>query len=229
MDKPKHRSYIHLVNEIANRTSNEEGLRRLYLDTCQFDSLDSGEIREDLFVGLDDLEELDIRTSDVDETMIAEGAFNGLGSLKMLKLTANNVAGLPEGLFRPTPALTSLRLQERSVRDFPEGLFAGLAELQRLEVQVSGARAFRPRLFAGLGKLESLEIRDMSLFGRGAIPEGVFDDLAGMRNFSLTGSGLEHAPTTLFAKGPSIKDFKKAFHIFGHPLPCHCRPIRATY
>ena len=192
---------MHLVDELANRTSNEEGLRRLYLDTCQFSSFDSGEIREDLFVGLDDLEELDIRTSDVDETVIAEGALNGLGSLKMLKLTANNVAGLPEGLFRPTPALTSLRLQERSVPDFPEGLFAGLAELQRLEVQVSGARAFRPRLFAGLGKLESLEIRDMSLFDeRGAIPEGVFDDLAGMRNFSLTGSGLEHGPTTLFAR-----------------------------
>ena len=157
-------------------------------------------MQDDLFVGLDDLEELDIRTSDVDETKIREGAFNGLGKLKQLKLTSNSIKGLPERLFWPTPGLTSLRLQEKSVPDFPEGLFEKQRDLQRLEIQVSNARKFRPRLFSNLGKLESLEIRDMSLFDQDSIPDGIFDDLVNMKNFTLTGNGLEHSATTLFSK-----------------------------
>ena len=61
--KPFDRSYVHLVDEIANRSSNDEGLRRLFLEYSQFDSFDYGELKDDLFVGLDYLEELDIRTS----------------------------------------------------------------------------------------------------------------------------------------------------------------------
>ena len=194
------RSYVHLVDEIVNKTSNDEGLRRLYLEYNKFDNFDSGEMQDDLFVGLDDLEELDIRTSDVDETVIKEGAFNGLENLKSLKLTSNSIKGLPEKLFWPTPRLTSLRLQEKSVPDFPEGLFEKQRDLQRLEIQVSNAQKFHPRLFANLGKLESLDIRDMSLFDENSIPDGIFDDLVNMKNFTLTGNGLEHSPTTLFSK-----------------------------
>ena len=197
--------YVHLVDKMVNGSSNDEGLRRLYLEYSQFygttgkPQYDYGELQDDLFVGLDDLEELDIRTTDVDETKIMEGALNGLGKLKMLKLTSNRIKGLPEKLFWPTPRLTSLRLQEKAVPDFPEGLFEKLGDLQRLEIQVSNARKFHPRLFANLGKLESLEIRDMSLFDEDSIPRGIFDDLVSMRNFTLTGNGLEHSPTTLFS------------------------------
>ena len=40
----------------------------------------------------------------------------------------------------------------------------------------------------------------MSLFDENSIPDGIFDDLVSMKNFTLTGNGLEHSPTTLFSK-----------------------------
>ena len=59
--------YVHLVDKMVNGSSNDEGLRRLYLEYSQFygttgkPQYDYGELQDDLFVGLDDLEELDIR------------------------------------------------------------------------------------------------------------------------------------------------------------------------
>lgn len=90
-------------------------------------------------------------------------AFDGLHSLRVLDLEANNLSAVPTAAFRHVPSLRSLTLKANPIRYLTDDCFSGLANVEALNVEGCRLRGVHPAAFRGLDRLTELNIADNQL------------------------------------------------------------------
>ncbi len=136
-------------------------------------------------------------------TELRVGDFDGLGSLDLLLLNDNELAGLPVDIFRGLSSLRSLQLDDNKLSDLPEGAFNGLSGLELLCLDGNRIRDLPEGVFAGLTILGSLELSGNSIV---SLPESVFSGLRLLRDLNLSDNALATLPEGIFSFLSSLDD-----------------------
>ena len=94
--------------------------------------------RPDLFLGLENLETLIIKRSEINQNKIklVEGVFNGLSNLKTLDLSLNNLENIDREVFIHTTMLTHLKIIGTKF-NLDENTFSHLKHLKMIEIDKS--------------------------------------------------------------------------------------------
>lgn len=108
---------------------------------------------------------------------LQKGDFSGLTSLKSLNLHGNSLGlqdPLPEELFRGLGSLRVLILSRNNLGTLPEGIFGGLSALLSLNLSGSALTELPRNIFNGLDSLEELHLQGNRM---SELPIGIFDDV----------------------------------------------------
>ena len=173
-------------------------------------SLDLGrnsisELQSGDFAGLTSLQYLDlsgrVHGDDVPGlTSLPENVFDGLTSLKTLRLGNTALTELPADIFAGLTSLEFLSLREnKDLTSLPENVFDGLTSLKTLDLNHIGLTSLPEDVFDGLTSLETLELTDnWHVPGLTSLPENVFDGLTSLETLNLGIVGLTSLPEDVF-------------------------------
>ena len=128
-------------------------------------------------------------------TSLSSGDFDGLSSLKILRLNDNDLSSLPEDVFDGLSSLETLYLQENDLSSLPEDVFDGLSSLKALRLNDNDLSSLPEDVFDGLSSLKALSLYDNDL---SSLPEDVFDGLSSLETLSLYDNDLSSLPEDVF-------------------------------
>jgi Leucine-rich repeat (LRR) protein len=169
----------------ACTTIHHEGMCREVLDLRgrKMAKIDKG-----MFTRLGSLEKILLADSHIEE--IEEGAFGGLGKLRVLDLSSNRLKKLKKGMFRGLSRLEYLNLNNNNIEEIEEGAFEGLGELRELNVDCNHINRIKKGCFEGANLLTVLYARNNKL---NAIEEGAFEGLVRLSIVNLKSNPLRSA------------------------------------
>lgn len=163
-------------------------------------SLQSGD-----FDGLSSLRSLDIsyvaRDAETDTRSLPEDIFDGLDSLEILNLNANELTSLPEDIFDGLSELTRLNLTSNDLTALPEDIFDGLTSLDTLKLGYNELSSLPADIFDGLGSLSALWLYFNDLT---SLPSDIFDGLSSLTLLHLDGNELSSLPDGVFDGSPNL-------------------------
>lgn len=126
-------------------------------------------------------------------TILPDGIFQGLSSLKRFEVANNELEAISEGVFQGTSELKHLVLDQNDFSTLPEGLFKGLASLDDLSLGNCNFRTLPSNIFDDLASLTELSLADNDL---ASLPEDIFDGLTSLEELTISGNPLECLPTS---------------------------------
>ena len=124
------------------------------------------------------------------------GDFSGLGNLKQLTLSGNQLSTLPVTVFSGFGSLVELSLSGNQLSDLPAGVFSDLGSLERLWLYDNRLTTLPATVFSGLVSLERLRLYGNRLT---ILPATVFSGLGNLVELLLNGNQLSTLPATVFS------------------------------
>ena len=132
-------------------------------------------------------------------SVLVEDTFLGLDNLEHLDLSYNKLAALPPGLFKHTPKLKSIQLSNNTLGTISLDVFAGLDKLQILNLSGNSLDEnwIRPGSFNGL---HSLVVLDLSSNHISRIEAGLLSDASALQYLDMGHNHIHTiAPSHAFA------------------------------
>ena len=129
-------------------------------------------------------------------TTLKQGDFMGLGWLRKLTLTGNQLTDLPASVFSDLVTLESLDLGYNRLSDLPDGLFSDRSELTTLRLNRNRLTDLPDGVFSDLSELKLLEVRGNRLTD---LPDGVFSDLSELRILDVSENQLTELSADAFS------------------------------
>ena len=164
---------------------------RIYLSGRRLTELSADDLR-----GLSNLEELHFDLVPNLTTLPAD-VFDGLPSLRVLRLNTFGLTSLPAGVFDNLSHLERLDLSYNiKLASLPDGAFDGIDNLQALNLGITGLTSLPDGVFDKLANLERLDLNNSSLT---SLPDGVFDELSDLEYLNLSTNKLASLPNGAFA------------------------------
>ncbi|KAJ8705130.1 hypothetical protein PYW08_012450 [Mythimna loreyi] len=158
----------------------------------------TGRIPEDAFLGLTNLQTLNIFGND-GITEIDVNALRGLDSLQTLTIWSSGISQIPAGTLAPAARLQTLGLQFNQLEDLPPGLLSNLTSLENITIQQATPLKLHTHSIANLPSLKNLIITDSSA----NLPEELFTGCDAIQTLNLSGNNITSLPPGIF------KDLKK--------------------
>ena len=124
------------------------------------------------------------------------GDFSGLGNLKQLTLSGNQLSTLPVTVFSGFGSLVELSLSGNQLSDLPAGVFSDLGSLERLWLYDNRLTTLPATVFSDLVSLERLRLYGNRLT---ILPATVFSGLGNLVELLLNGNQLSTLPATVFS------------------------------
>lgn len=115
--------------------------------------------------------------------VLKKGDFEGLKSLRTLKISGKQIAELPDGVFDPLIKLEALDLSVNKIRSLPENIFSKLERLQRLDLQSNELKELSAASFHGMRSINTL-ILDLIITDR-QFPRDLFSQLYSLKSLYL--------------------------------------------
>lgn len=147
-----------------------------------------------IFQKFSHLEELHIVQSNI--PAIGKHSFWGVPTLKILKLSHNNISQVLEYNFRGLIYLVELYLDDNRIESMHSATFRDLTELRVLSLAKNRITELAPRLFLGLAKLHRLDLSENNLV---ELNSEVFKDVQELRVFSCRRCSLKNINTYLYS------------------------------
>ena len=202
-------------------------------------------ISNDAFVGVEQLEILDMSKNRLGGTNIPGKALSKLYKLEKLLLQRNNIAAIKTGytLFRDLQSLKILDLSGNGCGQIPSDIFTGLRNLSTLRLQGNklgdSISNFGSELFADMSSLTSLHLENNDIK---ALPASLFKGLKSLKNMSLSSNLITDWPegTSQYISKMTYLDlsfnqmstikvtefypFKQGLflNLYGNPFDCWC-------
>ncbi len=203
------------------------------------------QIQSQAFLGLSQLEHLDMSRNKLGGTSIPKEAFRSLGSLRKLRLDHNAMRAIKtnDSFLSHLKSLQVLDLSSNDCGQLPNDIFTGLENLRGLYLQENrlgdNASNFNSELFASLGNLTSLHLDRNAIK---ALPDSLFKGLKSVQNISLSNNRITSWPegasqfisnmTFLDLSGNKMSTIKAttfssfkpgfALNLAGNPFDCWC-------
>ena len=140
---------------------------------------------------------------------LRSGDFSGLGSIRSLLLSSNQLTGLPADIFSGLVNVRTLRLTSNELDSLPGNLFDGLATVDILDLEFNNLTTLPAGLFAGLN------LRFLGLEGNQfrTLPAGVFDSLGrGNLVLDISHNGLTTLRGNVFANLDNLMELDLAYN-----------------
>ena len=140
---------------------------------------------------------------------LRSGDFSGLGSIRSLLLSSNQLTGLPADIFSGLVNVRTLRLPSNELDSLPGNLFDGLATVDILDLEYNNLTTLPAGLFDGLN------LRFLGLEGNQfqTLPAGVFDSLGrGNLVLDLSHNGLTTLRSNVFAHLDNLVELDLAYN-----------------
>ncbi|XP_015178999.1 PREDICTED: slit homolog 3 protein-like [Polistes dominula] len=182
-------------------------LEKLRVDYCKIRYLPAG-----AFASAQNLRGLSVRTHNGDWSAMTleldRDAFLGLADLEELDLGDNNLWTLPAELFCPVASLSRLNLTRNKLQDatalgFADRLHSCTPNLQSLDLSGNDLGALPDRTLAGLPSLTVLKLQENAI---SAVGDHALAGLPNLRSLNISSNKLVALPPELFAKTKELRE-----------------------
>ncbi|XP_066298939.1 carboxypeptidase N subunit 2-like [Branchiostoma lanceolatum] len=147
----------------------------------------------DVFVGLGNLKSLYLSQNQL--TSLPAGIFAGLSNVHYLSLSQNLLTNLTADIFEALDNLQYLYLSQNQLSSLPAEIFVGLGNLETLYISQNNLTSLSVDIFEGLGNLQYLYVYQNQLTSLSA---GIFAGLGNLRSLHLSQNELSSLPAEIF-------------------------------
>ena len=154
-------------------------------------------IHSDTFLGVNQLEILDMSANHLGGTNIPGKALSKMPKLEKLLLNHNKISTIRTGdpLFKGLQSLKTLDLSDNDCGQIPSDIFTGLGNLRTLQLEGNklgdSLSNFGSELFSDLGNLTSLHLESNLIK---TLPASLFKGLKSLKNMSLSSNLITDWP-----------------------------------
>lgn len=191
-----------------------EGFGRLSQLSIEFCKLQ--EIGEEAFANVANIQNLTLRTRNIDFTSMSlaavQGVFSRLTHLESIDLSTNSIWELPVGVFCDLPALRSITLSYNHLQDLTQLGFAAdpednscSSEITSLDLSHNDVEVVASGALQGLSRLQELYLNNNQL---GKVDDLAFEGLSNLNTLDMSGNKLVALPENAFLPTPQLMYFR---------------------
>lgn len=173
-------------------------------------------IQGDIYLNLNNLEELAIFDSDLSEFSLKSDTFTNLTNLVRLELQRSNISQIEPGAFKYLKRLKRLNLKANKITSINRNAFEGLFNLEELDLSWNKITEIDVRTFDSLNNLIKLLLTRFVFNPSNVdmIKTGLFMNLKKLKHLCLDLNGIRNINENLFQDCSSLEELDLSYNCF---------------